>query len=186
MRTREGEVWEFNTSLRGYVGEDHTVELNGDHLDTMVAPWAEFRLCKDNCQSFEDIRPFDACHFESVLRKDRHTVTFDGGRIELYVNIGRGGLGTEPALFWYAAGDLDGEEFVQEDYYRLVYSPEHHHFSRHFAVLFDTPVQDACGIKAEHLEPYPVPPLPRLTTIRCDLSEIEERTVQEETWESLP
>ena len=93
---------------------------------------------------------------------------------------------TEPAAFVRAAGNLDGQSFVQEDYWKLIYNPTHHHFSRDFAVLFDNPIGDACGLKAAEVDPWGDQPPTRVHTITCKLAEIEERSVTLETFEETP
>ena len=61
--------------------------------------------------------------------------------------------GTSRAPHWRHAGCVpapactDGTQLNQADYFKLIYSPEHHHFVRHFGVLFDTPVDGTCGLK---------------------------------------
>ena len=61
-------------------------------------------------------------------------VTLESGSVELAVSIYRGGIGagTEPAVFSRASGSFRGVSFDQRDYFKLVYSPQHHHFGRHY------------------------------------------------------
>jgi len=92
---------------------------------------------------------------------------------------------TEPALFQGAVGELDGTPFMQHDFYRLIYSAGHHHFVRDFAVLFDEPIGEACGIKVEGFEPFHEFTPTRFSTIRCDLSDIEERAIVHEEFERV-
>ena len=92
---------------------------------------------------------------------------------------------TEPALFHFGSGVLDQTTFEQDDYYKLIYNPEHHHFSRDFIVLFDQPISAACGIKVQNLDPWNDDPPGRVALVRCDLTEIEERRVTEELFEIL-
>ena len=61
-------------------------------------------------------------------------------------------------------------------YFKLVDSADHHHFVRDFAVLFDAPIGDACGLKVLSIVPASEE-LPELHTIECDLSNVAERTV---------
>ena len=58
-----------------------------------------------------------------------------------------------------------------------MYSGTHHQFSRSFAVLFDSPINGACGLKVLTLDPYNGTQLPLAYTIHCDLSNIAARTV---------
>ena len=141
-------------------------------------------LCKQDCQSYEDNRWYSSCRYDSAFLQ-KHTVTYDGGSIELFIRMGWSPASTEPALFISGSGTLDGTAFEQEDFYKLIYNPEHHHFTRDFIVLFDTPISSACGIKVQELEPWPTDPFGRVALVRCDLSEIEERRVTGEIFETL-
>jgi len=62
-----------------------------------------------------------------------------------------------------------------------VYRPDHHHFTRKFAVLFDTPIAGARGLKAE-----PVGDTQAITvhTINCNLSNRAARAVTASTTEN--
>ena len=82
--------------------------------------------------------------------------------------------GTEPGALVHAEGELDGVPFSQRDYWKLLYSPLHHHIGFDFAVLFETPIGLACGIKVEAKYGEPV-----LHTVACDLANIEARTVDD-------
>ncbi|MFK7930989.1 MAG: hypothetical protein AB8H79_22580 [Myxococcota bacterium] len=113
-----------------------------------------------------------------------HTLTFEGGEVVLHVRMGQSAAGTEPAAFVRAVGTIDGAAFDQDDYWKLIYSPEHHHFSRDFAVLFDAPIGGACGIKVLDLDPWEgAAELPKLSLIECDLTDIESRTVTQNVWD---
>jgi hypothetical protein len=105
---------------------------------------------------------------------NRHTISFAGGQMVLDVMIGMAGAGTGPSAFVKASGTLDGTAFQQTDYWKLVYRPEHHHFRRNFAVLFDAPIGGACGVKVENVKDAQ---LVQMHTINCDLSNIEARTI---------
>jgi hypothetical protein len=60
----------------------------------------------------------------------------------------------------------------------------HHHFERTFAVLFDAPIGGACGLRAEHLSPWPDPPSApmALRTVDCALAPVETRAITEHTY----
>jgi hypothetical protein len=117
----------------------------------------------------------------------RHTITFAGGQIVLDVPItGAVGVTVMLAAFTRASGTLDGKAFTQTDYWKLVYSADHHHFTRNFAVLFDTPIGDACGLKVLNFwgSRY-LAPLPDVSTIRCDLTSIAPLAVSSATVDLL-
>ena len=74
-----------------------------------------------------------------------------------------------------AVGTLDGEAFDVTDYFRLVYNPEHHHFQRHFAVLFDAPIGGACGLAVRDLGSSP--DIARVERVDCALGLLDERAI---------
>jgi hypothetical protein len=120
---------------------------------------------------------FEACNPDYPLQ--RHTITFDGGQMVLDMRItGEVGGSVMTAAFTGASGTLDGTAFAQTDYWKLIYSADHHHFIRNFAVLFDAPIGGACGLKVLSLiGNNPGESLPEVDTINCDLSNIAARTV---------
>jgi hypothetical protein len=60
----------------------------------------------------------------------------------------------------------------QRDYWKLVYNPAHHHFVRNFAVLFDSPIDGACGIQVTGLEPFDDTGTPNAAAqVDCSLNE---------------
>jgi hypothetical protein len=185
MRTGAGDVWVFKADLHVWMdaGVDR-FSLNGDWGDPWGNSWTNFRLCKQDCETYEDIRWYSSCHYDNA-NLQKHTVTFEGGSIELFIRMGWSAASTEPALFISGSGTLDGTAFSQEDFYKLIYNPMHHHFSRDFIVLFDAPISSACGILVQELEPWPSDPFGKVALVRCDLSEIEERKVNEELFEIL-
>jgi hypothetical protein len=185
MRTGAGDVWVFKADLHAEMdaGVDRFT-LDGDWEDPWENSWHSFMLCKQDCQSWEDNRWYSSCHYDNA-NLQKHTVTFEGGSIELFIRMGWSAASTEPALFISGAGTLDTASFSQEDFYKLIYNPEHHHFSRDFIVLFDTPISKACGIKVQALEPWPTDPFGRVALVNCDLSEREERGVTGELFEFL-
>jgi hypothetical protein len=115
--------------------------------------------------------------------KNIHTVEFDGGNIILELWLGQNTTQTAPGMFTKAYGNIDGDAFDSRSYFQLIYRPTHHHFERNFAVLFDDPLGKACGIKIEDVDPLDNGPTAVVHTINCDLSNIEERAVTDETFE---
>jgi hypothetical protein len=184
MRDATGQVWTFEANLRVYLENEDTFTISGDYGDPWDRTYHGFMLCKDDCQSWVDNRRFASCHYDTATPQ-KHTVTFDGGSIELFIRMGQSDASTEPALFHFGSGTLDGTAFSQDDYYKLIYNPEHHHFSRDFIVLFDNPISSACGLKVQNLDPWNDDPAGRVALVRCDLSEIGERQVTEELFEIL-
>jgi len=184
MRTGVGEVWEFHANLSTWMDTGDSFMVNGDYEDPWGMTYFSFRLCSQDCQSWVDNRWYASCNFESA-QLQKHTVTFEGGSVELYMRMGQSPASTEPAAFVSGSGVLDGTSFSQEDFYRLIYNPEHHHFSRDFIVLFDAPISSACGILVQNLDPWNEDPPGRVALVGCDLAEMEERKVTGELFETL-
>jgi hypothetical protein len=185
LRTGSGEIWQARVDLHAWMadGED-TFSIDGDYEDPWGMNYYSFMLCRQDCQTYIDNRWFASCHYETATPQ-KHTVTFEGGSIQLFIRMGASPASTEPALFHFASGTLDETGFSQDDYYKLIYNPEHHHFSRDFIVLFDSPISSACGLKVLNLDPWNEAPAGRVALVDCDLLEVGERRVYEELFEIL-
>jgi hypothetical protein len=138
-----------------------------------------FMLChgKDCTGTWDEVWFYSCGSDRDRLLRD--TITFSGGQLVLELRIGLANAGTEPSSFVLASGTLDGTTFEQRNYWKLVYRPDHHHFARHFAVLFDAPIAGACGLKAEKVGDAAV----SVHTINCDLSNLAARAVTTATTE---
>jgi hypothetical protein len=152
---------------------------SGDPNDKSPGYATSLELCEGPAcdDQWEDVQ-FEACNPTSYPLH-RHTITFDGGQVVLDVRItGQVGAAEMVGAFTAASGTLDGTAFTQTDYWDLVYSADHHHFIRNFAVLFDAPIGGACGLKVlNFIGNDPRLTLPEVDTINCDLSNISARTV---------
>jgi hypothetical protein len=117
----------------------------------------------------------------------RHTVTFEGGEVALDLFIRAkpeyDTKSTAPALFASSSGMLNGKSFQQDQYFSLVYSPLQHHTNRNFAVFFDDPIEEACGLKIIDLDDSQAPPPATVYTVNCDLSEIQQLQVYDDKFE---
>jgi len=187
LETTAGASWWLSATIRleSDVGQaPPALVLDGSGGAAYGGPGAEFSLCPEDPQSCSGERRFAACNPTSY-RLQRHHVLFDGGDLSLDIRMGESMAATEPAAFVRAAGTLDGQPFEQGDYWKLIYNPTHHHFSRDFAVLFDSPIGDACGLKAAELDPWGDQPPARVHTIACDLAELGERSVSSESFEEI-
>jgi hypothetical protein len=153
--------------------------LDGDHpaLFGPTEPQNTFALCESLDESCLPDRAFDSCTHASS-RLNRHQVELDGGDITLDVRIGDSYASTEPGAFVAARGTFRGVAFEQENYFKLVYRPSHHHFERNFAVLFDEPIDGACGLKIETFSADPEGPAPTAASIDCALDTIAALTVE--------
>jgi hypothetical protein len=160
-------------------GEAPGFVLNGDAPDPFgpTEPSNGFILFESLEESAFVDRGFDSCTHESS-RLNHHEIAFDDGELALDVRIGQSFASTEPAAFVGASGTFRGVPFEQADYFKLVYRPAHHHFERDFAVLFDEPIEGACGIQilAFPADPEGVPPT--AATVDCALDPVETLDVQ--------
>jgi len=159
--------------------------LDGSFPDPEGTLSVALSICESPCEFGSDTREFSSCHFDGVPG-ERHRLVFDGGQVNLHLRISPGYsmAGQLPALFVLAEGRLDGEDFAQADYWKLAFTGGiQHYMNRHFLFSFDAPIGTACGLKAEDLDIMISDPPARLTTVDCDLNEIEERSISEESWE---
>jgi hypothetical protein len=158
-------------------GQAFEFELDGAN-DPDVFDVSSFSLVL--CQSLDEPcytdRVFDSCtHETSAL--NRHELTFDDdGTVVLDLRIGESIASTEPGAFVRAAGTFRGQSFEQTNYFRLIYNPEHHHFERHFAVLFDEPIDGACGLEISGFSVDEGTP-PTAYTVDCELDHLEALSV---------
>lgn len=123
-------------------------------------------------------------YFEGRLRRT-WKVEHELGTIELdyaagywHWDVGR------PIVFSRAAGDHMGVRVDQRDYFKLIHYPEDFDALRNnFAVLFDEPMDGACGIAFTSLAPGPDhPEFPRSASlVDCDFAEIRPVEILEAT-----
>lgn len=173
----------FSPTQVGQVFPDMTLD------GSPVAPFGDtgfafrFELCPTSDCSEGGAIEFDSCtHADSTL--DEHHVTLeDGAEVHFELRIGQSPASTEPAAFVRAHGEFEGQAFDQRDFFKLVYNPSHHHFERHFAVLFDQPIDGVCGIEIEGLEPWDDYQPDTAHAVACDLGRLRELDVLTHTWE---
>lgn len=185
--TAGGATWtqpfQLEMHLSGADGDTVSIAVDGAGNDAFgEGGLASFSLCRaaDECYTL-DSRRFDSCtHPDSALQ--RHTVTFEGGTIELEMRIGESPASTEPGAFVRGAGTFRGTAFEQTNYWRLVYSPTHHHFERDFAVFFETPIDSVCGLEIINLEPWDDYSPDQVFTIDCELERTGELATMEHVW----
>jgi len=175
--TETGTSWTYHLDLYGIIAQNETVIyiLDGDY-HMPGEEWIDNMLCTDQCWSLESYR-FDSCTFVGALFLDLFSIDFGSGQLDLHLEMGTSMASTEPAAFVRAEGTFSGVPFDQQDYYHLIYNPEHHHFARDYAILFDAPIAGACGLKALGLVPWEPYDITGLFSIDCDLSDIGELNV---------
>jgi len=125
-----------------------------------------------------DVRP---CRDDS-WNAETHLISFEGGQVELLLQVQRetGGdmsAGTEQSAFPWAAGSLDDTDFDITEPFQLLYSPDHHHFGRHWVVLFDEPIGEACGLQVD-VDDISVDAA-TVQLVDCNLDGVETRAVTE-------
>lgn len=130
-------------------------------------------------------RVIDSCTFDNATL-NRHTLALNGGNVIFDLRIGESFASTEPGAFVAASGTWQGEAFDQRDYFKLIYVPEHHHFRRSFIVLFDQPIDGACGLRVSNLAPWEEEwGEGDAATVDCDLQDIAAVTITDHS-RSLP
>jgi hypothetical protein len=168
-----------------YVGAPSPMALDGSATD----PFGESSVYRFNyCPAAGDCwglgsRTFDSCTFEGTPAQIHHAILEAGAEVHFEVRIGMSMASTEPGAFVRAWGRLGGVDFDQRDYWHLVYNPTHHHFERDFAVLFDSPIGDACGLEVINLEPYDAYMPDQAFVIDCALGRVRELAVVSHTLE---
>ena len=182
----DGTHWSLAHLLRLAGDEGNPPEpllLDGSGFDAESGAGAELWLLPEGCNTGDPSTAFFApCLDVQRWERQEHQVSFDGGEITLELWIGSSPEGTEPGAFTAARGMLDGAEFAIDNYFQLIYRPEHHHFRRHFAVIFDRPLGDVCALRIEEVEPWEETPTARVSTGDCQLATLGTRTVTAETW----
>jgi len=171
-----GAAWEFEMSQWA-----STTTLDGTGSPGSMV------LCESSCADWMDRRRFDSCTYDNVDRQI-HTIGFEGGQIVLELRIGMSMASTEPGIFFSATGTLDGKAFDVTDYWKLVYRPAHHHFSRHFAVLLDSLEFGTCSIMVENAVPWPDQPgaeLPTVSLADCLLNVTKTKKVTSHTFKRV-
>ncbi|MBN1772136.1 MAG: hypothetical protein JXB32_12780, partial [Deltaproteobacteria bacterium] len=144
----------------------------------------QFNYCPGGGECWGDgSRSFDSCTFEGTPAQLHHLVLEAGAEVHFELRIGMSPASTEPGAFVRAWGRLGGVDFDQRDYWRLVYNPAHHHFERDFAVFFDSPIGDACGLEVIGLEPWDDYARDQAFVIDCALARVRELTVVSHTLE---
>ncbi|MCB9794858.1 MAG: hypothetical protein H6741_19305 [Alphaproteobacteria bacterium] len=183
MQDAEGQPWTLSLFLTG-LDTGSIPDIDGGHLPTFGDHGLEAWVCQgEGCEGYD--ASFRSCTFDGV-DTDRHSFSFDGGALELDVRIGESFASTEPSAFVAARGELSGQAFTQTDYWRLIYNPEHHHFSRDAIVFFDEPIDAACGLSVLDFDAWGEPPETELHLVDCDGVAIEQRTITEERFELVP
>jgi hypothetical protein len=159
-------------------GEAPGFVLDGDAPDLFgeTEPLNSFALYQSPEASLLE-RGFSSCtHDSSTL--NRHEIVLDDGELTLDVRIGESFASTEPGAFVAARGSFRGVAFEQTNYFKLVYRPAHHHFERDFAVLFDTPIDGACGVQVETFPANSTGVEPTAATVDCALDPIDTLTIR--------
>ena len=100
--------------------------------------------------------------------------TFDAGNVEFSFRAIAGSVSTGPSGGFRAQGTLDGVDFDVDDYFRIFYAAEHHHFGGQYAVFFDEPIRGACGLRVNNNYEER-----SLSLIDCDLATLE--TIEDAT-----
>ncbi|MBZ0120325.1 MAG: hypothetical protein K8H88_25260 [Sandaracinaceae bacterium] len=159
--------------------------LDGRPLD----PFSEtdtytLNYCLDGGECWDvGARQFDSCTYDGTPPQLHHVMLEGGSEVHFELRIGQSAASTEPGAFVRASGRFAGVDFDQRDYWHLVYNPAHHHFERDFAVLFDAPIDGACGLEVIQLDPGGDSAPDRAFAVDCTLGRLREVGVLSHTWE---
>jgi hypothetical protein len=158
------------------------LEIDGTTIDPSTGAGSTFILHEDSQSRYDPAAmTFVDCQ-DDTLDLNRHAVTFDGGTVEVELWLGDSFDITGPCTFARAAGVLDGVPFDVVDFFRLAYRPGHHHFDRHFAIVFDEPIGAACALRVEEVDDLEGTTTAVVSLAACDLGVIETRATLEESW----
>ena len=186
FRQPMGEGWDLSGYLRYRGTVDETpdpVVLDGTPVDLLGTFSHDFQLCATETCIGSDRLSFTSCN-PTAYALERHTIEFDGGNVVLDIRMGQSLASTEPAAFVRARGVIDGVDFDQTDYWKLIYNPTHHHFSRNFVSFFDDDINGACGVKVVNVEPWePVSVPAEVSLVDCDLTVLENRDLVSQRFE---
>jgi len=178
MEGTSGKTWtmDFDLRLEGPQGKAlQPLVLDGREFER--GSYAGTRLQALIEDDSEGVSPqFGPCVPES-WELHEHALEFEGGNLQLQLRIAMSMDSTEPSSFVYAYGELDGSSFTQDNYWKLTYTPEHHHYIRHFAVLFEHPIGDAHGLRVDNLDPYQLVDELTVQTVDSDLVPLEQLDV---------
>ncbi len=153
-----------------------TLQVDGLAWDIDSAGFAVFNLA-DAGGSIDgpEAVAYGLCD-QTDWQTERHQIAFEGGQIDLELRLGPSVMETGPGAFLRAEGSLDGEAFVQESFFHLIYTPEQDHTRRHFAVIFDAPIAEACSLVVQEVEPS-AGGNASVHTADCSLQALEPREV---------
>jgi hypothetical protein len=160
-----------------------TLVLDGGPSRVFEAPSFGITLCDTDTEECFGVgtRFFVSCHYEGYDLQTHQIDLGTDGDVTLELRIGESPASTEPGAFIASRGTFRGTAFDITDYYRLVYRPDHHHFSRHFAIFFDAPIDGVCGLELRDLSPFDEG-TPAAYAIDCDFERLETLTIESATF----
>lgn len=168
--------------LAGPEGQDPApLTIDGKENDAVSGTGASFVLHRAGTDAYAlEAMAYAPC-MDPTWDENIHSVQFDGGEIDIHLYLGLNGLIlTGPSAFTRATGSLDGTNFDIDSFYQLIYRPGHHHFDRHFALIFDAPIGAACALLIEDLDYQEGTTTATVHTADCDLTSLEARNVTSE------
>lgn len=169
-------------SLQQPLGAPVAFTLSGEHFDSSTGIYLGLVVCQTGatCGAPDDVY-FDACASDSYSIR-LHRFEFDNGLVEFELQLGSALAGTSPYAFVRAAGTFAGAAFDQKDYFKLIYQAGHHHYPRHFAVLFDEMIAGVGGIEVENASEAQADSLPAVAyTLDSNLNRLQQLPITSET-----
>ncbi len=128
------------------------IEIGEEQISTAGNGWS---LILDTNGSQKAIS-LQSCQFENLPRFTRSALLPSGDRIDLDVRFQQSLLSSGPAALIGATWHRSDEVIEVDDYFRLVYSADHHNWKERFLFVPTESVEGVWGIAVR--EPYPFDP----------------------------
>ncbi len=129
-----------------------TIQISEKQLETFSNGWSLQAVSEEREQTISLL----SCHFDNLPRFKRTAWLPSGERIELDVRFQESLLSSGPAALLGASWFRTEDDIHVNDYFRLVYSADHHNWKERFLVVFPDCVEGIRGVAIR--ESYPFDP----------------------------
>lgn len=129
-----------------------------------------FELCTEG-EPCEQPNMLDSCLPAFDATHVQHLITFENGDM-LSVKLSFSSGPYARTSFDIAWGRWRGQDFQQRDRFKLIYAAPSDHSTRSVAVLFDEPIDGACGLRVSSIDPLD-PSAGTAATVDCELEDID-------------
>jgi hypothetical protein len=165
----------FKLETRAELAYNHVI-FDGTHFDERDPVTASMGLCDGACDGDEIPLIFDACAFPEAS-VSTHDVTFEGGSLQMVLEIGWALIVTQPGRLASISVTLDGTASLQDDFWKLWYRPAHHHTVRNAIAWLDAPIGEVAAVQVDGLTSSPADDLVVISLLNADGEVIETREV---------